>query len=359
VSPENDQPPEHRRSPLSRRTFLAGLLASPVVAACGGGNEEAATTTTSPTTTTLPPTTTTTAPPPPLQPLTGLVHAGDPAVLGRPALVVKINNIDTRSEHGRPQAGINQADVVFEERTEGGITRFAAVFHSTDSDPVLPVRSARLTDLDITSMLNRPLFANSGGNRTVMGAVHAANLVAVGHEEVGNAYYYRLPDRPRPHNLATSTPALWGLTPAGSLPPPPMFTYREPGTPPAHGVPARGVHVEYGGGPAEAPVDHVFDPALGGWARNQNTTPHLDTAGVQVAPTNLVVQFIHYDGTRGIMSGAGDAWVFTGGQVVAGSWHRDDLNQPTRFLDPTGAPIALEPGRTWVLLPPPGGARLL
>ena len=30
----------------------------------------------------------------------------------------------------RPQWGINQADVVFEELVEGNITRFAAIFHS-------------------------------------------------------------------------------------------------------------------------------------------------------------------------------------------------------------------------------------
>jgi Protein of unknown function (DUF3048) N-terminal domain/Protein of unknown function (DUF3048) C-terminal domain len=349
-------------SALSRRTFVAGLLASPVIAACGGGEDQAASAPTSarPSTTTSSTTTTsTTAPPPPTQPLTGLVHQGDPAVLQRPALVVKINNIDTNTDQGRPQSGINQADVVFEERTEGGISRFAAVFQSTDADPVLPVRSARLTDLEITSMLNRPLFANSGGNRTVMGAVHAANLVPVGHEDVGNAYYYRVPGRRAPHNLASSTPALYSLTPAGSLPPAPLFTYREPGTPPANGVPSNGVYVEYGGGPAQAPVEYHFDPVSGGWARWQNGTPHVDTIGEQVNTPNLIVQFIQYDGTRGILTGSGEAWVFTGGQLVAGSWQRPDPNIPTAFLDSTGAPIALTPGRTWVLLPPPGGGRLL
>ena len=347
-------------SPLSRRKFLAGLAAAPVVAACGGGGEEeaASSTTTSLATTTSSSTTSTTAPPP-VQPLTGIVHQGDPAVLQRPALVVKINNIDTNSDQGRPQSGINEADVVFEERTEGGISRFAAVFQSTDSDPVLPVRSARLTDLEITSMLNRPLFANSGGNRTVMDAVHHANLVPVGHEEVGNDYYYRIAGRRAPHNLASSTPMLWSLAPAGSLPPAPLFTYREPGTTPAGGVPTNGVYVEYGGGPAQAPVEHRFDPVSGGWARWQNGTPHVDTAGVQVNPANLIVQFIQYDGTRGVLTGSGEAWVFTGGLLVAGSWQRPDPALPTAFLDAAGTPIALSPGRTWVLLPPPGGGRLL
>lgn len=352
-------------SPLSRRRFVAGMLAAPVVAACGGGGDDedgaAGPTTDEPSTSTASTSTTTTAPPPPpppVQPLTGLVHGGDPAILARPALVVKINNIDAR-ETARPQSGINEADVVFEERTEGGISRFAAVFHSTDVDPLLPVRSARYTDLDIVSMLNRPLFANSGGNEDVLNAVRSANVVPIGHADVGNDYYYRVGGRPAPHNLASSTPLLYSLTPGDAQPPPPLFTYRAPGTPVAYGVPTPGVHIEYGGGPAQAPVDHIYDPNLGGWARFQHGTPHTDINGVQVAPPNLIVQFIPYDDVTGLMGGVGEAWVFTGDQVVVGTWARGDAAVPTVFLDPAGVPIPLLPGRTWVLLPPPGGGAFL
>jgi hypothetical protein len=345
---------------LTRRSFVAGLLATPVLAACSGGGDDDAdggggggsggsSATSEATTTTAPPL---------RQPLTGLVHTGDPAVLARPALVVKINNIDT-NETARPQAGINQADVVFEERTEGGISRFAAVFHSTDADPVYPVRSARFTDIEICSMLNGPLFANSGGNEAVMEAVRSSNLHEIGNNSFGDPYYYRLPDRPRPHNLASSTPALYSLTPEGAQPPPALFTYREPGTPIPGAATAAGVHVEYGGGTAQSPVEHRFDPALGGWARFQNGTPHVDIAGVQVAPPNVVVQFIEYEDNSGILIGGGEAWVFTGDQLVVGTWSRLDPAVPTTFFDGANAPITLLPGRTWVLLPPPGGGTVL
>jgi hypothetical protein len=337
---------------------MAGLLATPIVAACsgggGGGDDDAGDGSSS----SAPGDPTTTTAPPPIQPLTGLVHTGDALVLLRPALIVKINNIDA-SETARPQAGVNEADIVFEERTEGGISRFAAVYHSTDADPVLPVRSCRYTDIEICSMFNRPLFANSGGSEDVIAAITASNLVEIGNTNYGEPYYYRLPDRPRPHNLASSTPALYGLAEPGMQPPTPVFTYRAAGTAPAGGVPAAGVHVEYGGGTAQAPVDHRFDPALGGWARFQNGTPHVDVGGVQIAPPNLIVQFIEYDGTQGLLTGSGEAWVFTGDQLVVGTWHRPDPNLPTQFVDAAGAPIALLPGRTWVLLPPPGGGTLL
>src|SRR5687768_5109698 len=77
--------------------------------------------------------------PPPICPLTG----EDPEEeLPRPAVAVKIEN----SPQSRPQAGLLEADVVFEEIVEGGVTRFAAIYHCGSSKKVGPVRSARFDD---------------------------------------------------------------------------------------------------------------------------------------------------------------------------------------------------------------------
>src|SRR5216684_927532 len=62
--------------------------------------------------------------PPNVNPLTGEVVA-DPAVLQRRPLAVKISNAPPLV---RPQAGIGDADLVFEHLTEGRLTRFTAVF---------------------------------------------------------------------------------------------------------------------------------------------------------------------------------------------------------------------------------------
>src|SRR5262245_49940676 len=107
-------------------------------------------------------------PAPAISSLTGVPQA-DPARLKRVALVVKIHN-----EQGtQPQAGLNQADVVFEELVEGGDTRLAAVFQSGDSDPVGPVRSTRSTDVAIVSELNHPLYGFSGGNQIFLAQIKA------------------------------------------------------------------------------------------------------------------------------------------------------------------------------------------
>ena len=124
-------------------------------------------------------TTTTTTIPPVVWPLTGLPGADVPRA-ALPALVVKIDN----HARARPQVGLVQADVVFEEIVEG-ITRFFAVFHSTTADPVGPVRSARTTDIDLLRQLQRPLFAWSGANNGTIKALRAADVAT----DVGYAFH--------------------------------------------------------------------------------------------------------------------------------------------------------------------------
>lgn len=144
-----------------RVAFASGLLAVVTLAACSGGaaSTSAVPDTVAPTTTVESTTTTTTTIPPILAPLTGLPVS---TAITRPALVAKIDN----HPKARPQWGLNQADVVYEENVEM-LTRFAAVFHTNDSDPVGPIRSGRKQDIDLLEPLNSPLFAWSGGNAEV------------------------------------------------------------------------------------------------------------------------------------------------------------------------------------------------
>ena len=323
------------------------------------------------TTTTRPATTSTTraarpvaapppAPPAIVGPLTGLPM--DAAAARRPVLVVKIDN----APMARPQVGLNQADVVFEEGVEGGITRFAALFHSADSVPVGPVRSARSTDVAIVSPLNRPLFAYSGANEVFERYVADAPLVDVGVKQYPTQYH-RDAARSSPYNLFTATRTLFELTPPGSRPPPALFSYRGPG--------------EAAAGPGARPITHAralwqgaakstaaawdWDPTARGWRRTQNDEAHVDAAGRQVTPPNVIFQFVNYRDTGLVDSsgssvpeaqvvGGGEAWVLSGGLLVPARWSKSDASSVTRYVDASGVEVRLAPGRTWIELVPPG-----
>jgi hypothetical protein len=341
---------------------LAILLAA-ATAACGGGGTKKPHT--APTTTTAAPTTTTAAVglPPGAAPLTGLPARPDTAA--RPALVVKIDN----APKARPQAGLNQADIVIEEKVEDGVTRFFSIFQSQDADPVAPVRSARSTDIALVTPLNHPLFAYAGANAAFQNLVNAAPLIDVGiNKQPGD--YRRDPKRPpAPYNLVTSTAALYRHAPAGAAPPPPVFAYRLNAGPVtnAAATPAARLHIEFKGVHITTVVDWSWDAAASVWRRAEDGGPHADAAGAQLTAKNVVVAFVDYvdsgqrdtSGTvvpEGKVVGSGEAWVFTDGKLVKGTWTKSSAESVTRFTDAAGAVIGLTPGQTWMELPPPGTA---
>jgi hypothetical protein len=336
-----------------------------VVTACGGGAKKAAppatTGSTAATTAANNSTTSTAPPPPPVSPLTG-GGQGDAARLNRPAIVVKIDNVDP----ARPQAGLDGADVVFEEMVEGRVTRLIAVFQSTDSARIGPVRSTRTTDIDIVSALNHPLYSYSGGNTGFVAQLRAAPVVDVGADSHAGPYIRSGPHG-APHNLYTSTAGLLALAPKGSGPPPALFAYRASGQAAASVGAAPAQHLDFNFGFSSASWD--WDPASSTWKRGQNGSADVLQSGAQIGAANVVVQFIPYttDGyatgeginpapaiPKGQTVGSGTAEILTGNKVVQAHWSKAGSTAVTQFTDSSGQPITLSPGPTWVELAPVG-----
>lgn len=271
------------------------------------------------------------------QPTTSAAH--------RPALAVKIEN----TPDARPQAGLDTTDVVYEEQVEGGITRFWAVFHSAVPGTVGPIRSVRAMDPNLVAPLGG-IAAFSGGTAANEALIHQAPVTCVDQTNAGVAFY-RSHDRVAPHNLY-GRPALLGQRPARLVPPPPLFHYSD--TAP-RGAPAATVTLGF------APpydVTYTYRAASHTWARSYGATPHRAASGAVLAPTNVIIQFVTYDG-GGDAELLGDhpdqtAWVLTDGTLTVGHWSKPDPTTPTRFTDASGAPLTLRPGRTWVELLPTG-----
>jgi hypothetical protein len=284
----------------------------------------------------------------------------------RAALAVKIDNTDS----GRPPTGLVEADVVFTEMVEGGLTRLLAVYHSEDPETVGPVRSARSTDLFILPELGRPLFAWSGANPTFAAAVEAADILDVGLAASPDAYR-RDPGRPAPYNVYAETAQLreGAADDAGaSTPPQPIFVYRDPDAP----LSGPGVEQVTGfrttdTGPLATQIVWEWDPDTEVWVRSQDGTPHTDSDDEQIQAANVIIQETPYrdsglrDSAGAVVPeaeavGEGDLWLLSDGQAIRGRWHKPAPDTATTYVDPDGEPLRLTPGRTWVeLLPPDSG----
>lgn len=286
-------------------------------------------------------------------PLTGVKPVG--AVPARPALAIKVENSVT----ARPQVGLSWADVVYEEPVEGGITRFIAVYHCQDAGRVEPVRSARLVDPDILVQFGRPVFGYAGAVQQVVDAVRRAGLVDVS-DRVAPRAYQRDPARLAPHNLYTSTRALYRSARQSSRrAPSPVFTYSAGRL---EGRRVKEIHVPFS---LSSDVRWRFDAERQVYLRFHGEDPHTLTDGTQVSARNVIVQVVRVrPGTikdvNGVRSpdvevvGSGRAYVLRRGRMVAGRWERESLEDVTRFVDAGGDEIVLAPGATWVELAPSG-----
>ena len=327
-----------------------------------------------------------------IAPLTGL-PTSDPAAARRRALAVKVGNNQSLS---RPQAGLAEADVVFEVLIEAARTRFLAVYHSGIPARIGPIRSARSSDVDLMPDLGKPYFVSSGGNGTVLGQISSAarkGILINGSANKTRAYFERSKNRRAPYNLyfkytdpAESEKSVLSVHDDGDgdLPVQAIFAYA-PRDDMADAMDssagfewlrsgdsdgvfalnsasedrAGGIRVRYRGSNGASAV-HIWDADIRGWVRIQDGTLHVtetDSGIVEIAPANVLVLMAGYKRSTAdsaspqvLSYGTGEAWLLTGGAVIPAVWERTEDRVGFHLTDSSGQPLTLTPGKTWVLL---------
>jgi hypothetical protein len=347
------------------RRFLCVLAVAGLAAACSGA-EPVVEPTPTPTPTATPTPTPTPEPTPEpetvIAPLTGEAVT-DLAVLDRPVLAVKIDNAGP----ARPQQSLELADIVFEELVEGGVTRFVALYHSTDPGTVGPVRSGREVDADLLPAF-APVLGISGAAPPVYGDLRAAGLL-VFEEGQANGAFFRERGRRAPHNLFATGANLWEA--GASLPRPSEPVWAFDAEAPAGGSPTESAFLRF----PRATNRWTWDPQAGdgeagAWLREQDGAPHLTRSEAQVAAQNVVImRVVVRSGDRRDVTGAptaemdvigeGEALVLRSGLAFTARWRKLGQSAQIEWLDEAGRPLPLAPGRTWVeLLPTTGGLEL-
>jgi len=288
-------------------------------------------------------------------PLTG-VERPSGKVPDRPALAIKVENLPD----ARPQAGIENADVIYEEPVEGGITRFIVIYQCRDSKRVGPVRSARFTDVDILPQYGtQTLFGFAGGAPPVEQRIQDSGLNDVNFQQPkAVAAYVRDPEREAPHDLYTSTGGLYraGGTDGGK----PVEVLQFSDDVPSTAKRAKSVELDF------SPTADVFWTYAKGrdlWVRSYDTGPAELENGHSIAARNVVVQVITLKDTgivdaagnpspEVVATGTGKCLIFRNGKVIRGTWSRPKLSDVTTYEDRAGNQIALAPGTTWIELLP-------
>jgi len=260
--------------------------------------------------------------------------------------------------------------MVFDHLTEGGITRFTAIYFCRETESVGAIRSARLIDLELVPMFDA-VFAYSGASMGVADRITHSPVGKVALDEnvpcffraqgTGRAYEHtlfldvkRLREQMQRRGLEKKV-ELRGLT----------FSEE----PPPGGAPATYLLVPYSG--YLSAVEYRYDPMrkvywryIGGQAHLEMELPAKKTA--QITTANIVVLYaptretdIIEDalGSRSLeidLIGQGDALILRDGKVCEGRWVRRRSEELLRYFDRAGKPFPLKPGNTWVQVVPLG-----
>jgi hypothetical protein len=332
---------------------VTALLAS---AACSGDSKSKKTSTPPPSSP-APTTSASTTPPPPKpapkNPFTGI--GGVPA---SPVISVKIDD----TEPGRPQVGVNQADIVYIEAVEGGLTRLAAIFGTHKPTKVGYVRSTRPSDPDLLLQFGKITAAYSGGAHDALPLMHKSGIKSWSNDD-GAPFYFRSP-HPNDHgyiNLALNLAKVAKTT--HTTPPRSIdwtFSASDAGLPALKGTDVR--TVVRGSNAGGTAVQFRWDPHRHKYVRYIDGQRQVDAAGRPVTATNVIVQFCrvvsHPQDTDvngnpsqfTYTTGHGAVSVFRHGKRINGTWSRAKTSEGTTLRMANHKPLPLVPGNTWVVL---------
>lgn len=286
-------------------------------------------------------------------PLSG-VEPKEEALLDRPAVAVKVEN----AAIAYPLSGLEDAEVVFEELVEGGVTRFMAVYHCTDTEKAGPVRSARVVDPAIMDSITK-ILAYSGQNRPVLRALEEAEVVRL-DENAANGGLYRVEREgiSMEHTLYAKTKSLRKLgAKEFDDAPPDSFEF---GDLPDGTKPAKAINVNFN------PVNTIrYEWSDDGWLRFEADEPFMTEEGDQLIVDNVLIEEHQVLLSEKIVDSAGNpsleiadevgtgrAFLFRDGRMIKGKWTREEVGDPVTFETKGGDAFVFAPGSIWIELLP-------
>jgi len=272
-----------------------------------------------------------------------------------PVLVVKIDD----TANARPQVGLEFADVIYIEQVEGGLTRLAAVFSSSIPPRIGPVRSARISDIELFAQYGHVAFAYSGAQRKLLPVIAAANFSDVGAMRRGPTYYETDPNRIQPYAMFLNAQLLMANEAAKSTV---IDTAKNVGWNFSKNLENEGFEITNATihWPAQR-YSAQWDATRNRWLLSVNSIPDVSNLGKDLGPTTLVIQIVSitpseygdkFGGNTPFSQtvGTGKAYVLRDGNVIQATWNRMDALSPTTWVDTTGAEIKFAPGQIWVAL---------
>lgn len=281
-----------------------------------------------------------------------------PDLANRHTLAIVIEN----HPEARPQVGLDKASIVYEAISEGGITRFLALYGPYNADKVGPVRSARTYFIDWLSEFNA-FFAHCGGNLDALDKVKADNILDLDQFAVGDAAYWREPKAgiASEHTLFTSTDKLYNVAKEKNWSQTADFQAYKFLKTQTSGTAAGKVTIDFSS--ASYKVDWTFDSTTSNYLRSLGGIAHKDAdSAEQLSAKTIIIQSverreattaINENGWAMTAIGTGKAIIISNGTKTDATWKKDSRTARTIFYDAQNQEIQYLPGKFWIEITPP------
>ena len=286
--------------------------------------------------------------------LTGEWNTDRTEEYGRP-LAVMINNIGDAI----PQAGIADADIIYEFKVEGGITRLLAIYSDYENIEKLgSVRSCRpyyvTESIEFDAIYVH--YGQSPQGEEILEETGIDHLSGLDAE--GSTVFYRASDKVAPHNVYTTGAMLVagieykGYSTEHDEDFESKFQFNEEVTTPADGETANKITTTFNS--SRAPwFEYNSDDGL--YYRFQYGEAHIDeNTGEQIAFENIIIQFAHYtsiddhDRQEIDLVSSGDGLYASNGVIIPITWKKTSSTAQTKYYTADGNELTLNPGKTWV-----------
>ncbi|HHV19067.1 MAG TPA: DUF3048 domain-containing protein [Thermoanaerobacterales bacterium] len=261
--------------------------------------------------------------------------------------------------NARPQSGLDKAGIVYEVLTEGGITRFLALFLGVKVDEIGPVRSARPYFLDY-AMDYDSIYVHYGASPQGYIDLKKLSLDAI-NGMYDSVTFWRDKTRKEPHNAYTNTEKILSISEKNGF-------YRDSKliswqfnteeTPAGNRI-LEEFKLEYFN---NYTVSYRYSHNNKAYERFINGKTHTDRkTGETIFVKNIIVQFantrvIDNEGRLSIKTvDSGKGYYISEGSYTEIKWQKSDRQERTQYTVDDGSELILNPGNIWIQVMPQWG----
>ncbi|NDI09822.1 MAG: DUF3048 domain-containing protein [Actinobacteria bacterium] len=247
--------------------------------------------------------------------------------------------------------------MVYIEQVEAGLTRLLALYSSQYPIRIGPVRSARISDIDILAEYGRVGLIFSGAQSRLYPFIDAANIANLGAQRNPATVYVRDPLRNAPTNMFVYPEKLLEVDKNAAS----IDLVKKPGWEfgdnPGTGIEIESATVRWPN--ATYRVDWSRDEDR--WLIYFNGKPKTNPDGYQFGSPNFVIQVVpivpsdfgdRYGGVtpKSEVVGSGKGYLLRDGFAIEVKWQRGSPEAPTRWQLADGSSAPFERGQIWIAL---------